>query len=178
MINVNPKPKGKSKDILFFIAGSVPTDADRAAAEKLGTQKFRNASVITELDRAEKCAGVASLGEIPPQYKDFKQVSASAPAAPVPPVPPAQDEPPAGEAEAQAEAEGMPAAPEASPQAAEAAAPEGPTQEEVDAFAAQSIDVIIGLVRKKKITAEKALELEQLGKNRPTCIKRLTEAAE
>lgn len=60
-----------SKVILFFTAGPVPTDAERAAAEKLGTARFRNARLAVG-DAIEKCDAVAGL--VPESYKGLKGV--------------------------------------------------------------------------------------------------------
>jgi len=60
-----------SKVILFFIAGAIPTDAERAAAEKVGTARFRNAKLATN-DPIEKCDAVAGL--VPESYKDVKGI--------------------------------------------------------------------------------------------------------
>ena len=60
-----------SKVILFFIAGSIPTAAERAAAEKAGTARFRNAKLATN-DPIEKCDAVAGL--VPESYKDVKGI--------------------------------------------------------------------------------------------------------
>lgn len=59
------------KVILFFIAGMVPTDAERAAAEKLGTARFRNAH-LAKNDTVEKCDEVAGL--VPEIYKNVKGI--------------------------------------------------------------------------------------------------------
>ncbi|MFA7063574.1 MAG: hypothetical protein WC132_05495 [Methanomethylophilus sp.] len=91
------------KVILFFIAGMVPTDAEREAAEKLGTARFRNAQ-LAKNDTVEKCDEVAGL--VPEIYKNVKgikvldvkaeePVKETAPVAPSPqaPVAPAQPKP-------------------------------------------------------------------------------------
>lgn len=91
------------KVILFFIAGMVPTDAEREAAEKLGTARFRNAQ-LAKNDTVEKCDEVAGL--VPESYKNVKGVKvldvkveepkkAAAPVAPPPQAPaaPAQPKP-------------------------------------------------------------------------------------
>lgn len=94
------------KVILFFIAGMVPTDAEREAAEKLGTARFRNAH-LAKNDSVEKCDEVAGL--VPERYKTLEGVKVlgmkaeepkkeAAPAAPVAPSPqapaaPAQPKP-------------------------------------------------------------------------------------
>lgn len=59
------------KVILFFIAGMVPTDAERKAAEKLGTARFRNAH-LAKNDAVEKCDEVAGL--VPESYKGIKGI--------------------------------------------------------------------------------------------------------
>ena len=91
------------KVILFFIAGMVPTDAEREAAEKLGTARFRNAH-LAKNDTVEKCDEVAGL--VPERYKALKGVKVldakaeepkkeTAPVAPPPQAPaaPAQPKP-------------------------------------------------------------------------------------
>ena len=91
------------KVILFFIAGMVPTDAEREAAEKLGTARFRNAN-LAKNDTVEKCDEVAGL--VPESYKGVKGIKVldvkaeepkkeTAPVAPPPqaPVAPAQPKP-------------------------------------------------------------------------------------
>lgn len=60
------------KTILFFIEGSIPTDEERAAAEKLGTSRFRNARLVKDSDPIEKCDAVA--GAIPEIYKNIEGV--------------------------------------------------------------------------------------------------------
>lgn len=60
-----------SKVTLFFIAGAIPTAAERAAAEKVGTARFRNAKLATN-DPIEKCDAVAGL--VPESYKDVKGI--------------------------------------------------------------------------------------------------------
>lgn len=59
------------KVILFFIAGMVPTDAEREAAEKLGTSRFRNARLAAN-DSIEKCDEVAGL--VPEAYKGVEGI--------------------------------------------------------------------------------------------------------
>lgn len=86
------------KVILFFIAGMVPTDTEREAAEKLGTARFRNAH-LAKNDTVEKCDEVAGL--VPEIYKNVKgikvlDVKAEEPkkeAAPVAPVAPSPQAP-------------------------------------------------------------------------------------
>lgn len=91
------------KVILFFIAGMVPTDAEREAAEKLGTARFRNAH-LAKNDTVEKCDEVAGL--VPEIYKNVKGIKVldvkaeepkkdAAPVAPSPQAPaaPAQPKP-------------------------------------------------------------------------------------
>jgi hypothetical protein len=58
----------KRKRGLYFIAGMVPTDAERAEAAAFGLTAFRNASQVTSdgsLERAEFVAGL-----VPERYKD------------------------------------------------------------------------------------------------------------
>lgn len=71
------------KRILFFIAGSAPTEAESAAAATLGTKMFRNASQVFSGDTPESCDGVA--GKVPVSYAHFPRADAapSEPAAPV-----------------------------------------------------------------------------------------------
>lgn len=91
------------KVTLFFTAGMVPTEAERKAAEKLGTTRFRNAQ-LAKNDTVEKCDEVAGL--VPEIYKNMKGVKVldvkaedlekeTAPVAPPPQVPvtPAQPKP-------------------------------------------------------------------------------------
>lgn len=101
------------KVILFFIAGMVPTDAEREAAEKLGTARFRNAR-LAKNDTVEKCDEVAGL--VPEIYKNVKgtkvlDVKAEEPKAPAAPQAPATSSPPAP----QAPAAPKPAAPAPAP---------------------------------------------------------------
>lgn len=75
------------KVILFFTAGMVPTEAERKAAEKLGTTRFRNAQ-LAKNDTVEKCDEVAGL--VPEIYKNVKgvkvlDVKAEEPASVAPP---------------------------------------------------------------------------------------------
>lgn len=68
------KPK---KITLFFTASSMPTEAESAAAEKLGTERFRNASFV-DSGAIEHCDAVAGL--VPEAYKvdgieDLSEVS-------------------------------------------------------------------------------------------------------
>lgn len=81
------------KVILFFIAGMVPTEAERAAAGKLGTSRFRNAQLAVN-DSIEKCDAVAGL--VPEAYrgtKGIKVLEAPEPATSSPPTPRAPDAP-------------------------------------------------------------------------------------
>lgn len=58
----------KQPKILFFLAGPVPSDAERLAAFDLGVPvSFRNALHVTRID--EDCDGVA--GSIPEAYADY-----------------------------------------------------------------------------------------------------------
>lgn len=59
------------KVILFFTAGMVPTEAERKAAEKLGTTRFRNAQ-LAKNDTIERCDEVAGL--VPEIYKNVKGI--------------------------------------------------------------------------------------------------------
>lgn len=59
------------KIILFFIAGMIPTEAERAAAEKLGTGRFRNAKLAAN-DSREQCDAVAGL--VPEIYNGVKGI--------------------------------------------------------------------------------------------------------
>jgi hypothetical protein len=59
------------KVTLFFIAGMVPTEAEREAAEKLGATRFRNAR-LAKNDTIEKCDEVAGL--VPEIYKNVKGI--------------------------------------------------------------------------------------------------------
>jgi hypothetical protein len=60
-----------SKVTLFFIAGTIPTAAERAAAEKVGATRFRNAKLAIN-DPIEKCDAVAGL--VPESYKGVKGI--------------------------------------------------------------------------------------------------------
>lgn len=61
------------KIILFFIAGMVPTEAELAAAEKIGCTRFRNAKLAADpTDSIEKCDEVAGL--VPELYKGVKGI--------------------------------------------------------------------------------------------------------
>jgi len=94
------------KVTLFFIAGMVPTEAELAAAEKIGCPRFRNAKLASDpTDSVEKCDEVAGL--VPDRYKGVKGIKVldvvaeapvtpatppkapAVPKAPTPPVPPA-----------------------------------------------------------------------------------------
>jgi hypothetical protein len=90
------------KIILFFIAGMVPTEAELAAAEKIGCTRFRNAKLAADpTDSIEKCDEVAGL--VPERYKGVKGIKepeapsapATAPKAPTVPKAPASPVPPA-----------------------------------------------------------------------------------
>lgn len=61
-----------NKVILFFIADSIPTDEERAVAEKLGTSRFRNCRLVKDSDPIEKCDAVA--GTVPEIYKNIEGV--------------------------------------------------------------------------------------------------------
>ena len=61
-----------NKVILFFIADSTPTDEERAAAEKLGTSRFRNSRLVKDSDPIEKCD--AEAGAVPEIYKNIEGV--------------------------------------------------------------------------------------------------------
>jgi len=89
------------KVTLFFTAGTTPTDAEREAAEKLGTTRFRNAN-LAKNDTIEKCDEVAGL--VPESYKNLKGVKVldvkaeepkkeTAPVAPSPQAPAASAQP-------------------------------------------------------------------------------------
>jgi hypothetical protein len=68
--------KGKKK-ILFFMAGANPTPDELAAAEKIGTTCFRNASVVFPNEALEECDAVA--GAAPAEYvKKFGMVKEKA----------------------------------------------------------------------------------------------------
>jgi hypothetical protein len=61
-----------AKDTIFFIAGSTPNEAEKAAIEKLGVKRIRNASLISPNTALESCTSVA--GKVPEQYKKAKGV--------------------------------------------------------------------------------------------------------
>jgi len=63
--------ESKQQQILFFVNGAVPTAADYAAAEALGTKTFRNArkSSLPPKDGC-RCAGC-----VPPAYLKAKNVT-------------------------------------------------------------------------------------------------------
>lgn len=83
--------------VIYFIAGSVPTDAERKEASALGANVvFRNASLIAPENSLEDCAGVA--GAVPASYKEkpdaltviskFLTGTTGAKSPPIPPIPP------------------------------------------------------------------------------------------
>lgn len=59
------------KVVLYFVAGMVPTEAERAAAASLGTSRFRNARLAGQ-GPIEKCDAVAGL--VPKAYREIKGV--------------------------------------------------------------------------------------------------------
>ena len=61
-----------SKDTIFFIKGSIPTEAEKAAIEKVGTKRIRNASLVSPNTSLEKCTSVA--GAVPEQYTKAKGI--------------------------------------------------------------------------------------------------------
>lgn len=64
------KEKTMRQKILFFISAPNPTEADLAAAEKIGTTAFRYAGAIRPIDTLEKCDAVAGDPDvIPESYK-------------------------------------------------------------------------------------------------------------
>lgn len=63
----------KKEKILFFIKGFVPTDEERAEAEKLGTKMFRSARMVSDTSPIEKCDCV--YGCVPEQYEHLKKES-------------------------------------------------------------------------------------------------------
>lgn len=161
----------KKKNILYFIDGPVPTAADIAACDKL-FGKFRNAQQVAATDHLEACDAVA--GCVPAAYAKLPRADKPVAATPAESAPVPASEPQVGTGEGEA----LPPISEAPAQEAPAEQPvanDGPTAEEIAEFSAQSIDVIVGLVKKGKISAERALQLEAAGKNRPTCIKRLSD---
>jgi hypothetical protein len=164
-------PTSRKRRVLFFIAGPVPTEAELAAAEQLGTKMFRNAAQVTKDDAVEKCDAVA--GAVPPSYAKLPRVEV--PAVAVAPAP----ETPAN-TQSEAPADPAPAAP--APVTIESqpvTQGEQPvTPEEVKAFSSNSIDSIVGMVKRGEVSRDRAVELERQGKNRKTLIQRLTEAVD
>ena len=72
------------RHVLFFIAGSSPTEADVKAKNKIHNAVFRNGDPIHHADNEglEKCVGVAGPA-IPPAYRAaFKVVDAEQPELP------------------------------------------------------------------------------------------------
>lgn len=58
---------------LYFIRGSIPTEAEREAAKKLGITAFRNAQLAADpSDPIELCDAVA--GAVPDRYAKLKGV--------------------------------------------------------------------------------------------------------
>lgn len=79
--------------ILFFIANSYPTAAEFAAAARIPTEMFRNASAVRAGDCVEPCDGVA--GKVPKEYRGFTFISTDEiPDAPVSPAVTVIDNPP------------------------------------------------------------------------------------
>ena len=67
------------RKILFFIAGPVPTEAERAeASEIVGNVVFRNVKFAAD-ENPEQCDGVAGL--VPDNYKRAEEVTADEPEA-------------------------------------------------------------------------------------------------
>jgi len=172
--------------ILFFQAGPVATEAEKIAGEKLGA-RFRNASQVSETDNPEKCDAVA--GAIPKIYANFpraqvgEEMTPPAPVvAPAPAKPEVTTEETAAPASVPPVATPEPVAPVITP--APVVTEEKSTdplagidESEIEGFKVYSIDAIIGMVKRGELSKVRALELEKRGKNRPTCIKRLTELA-
>ncbi len=91
------KEKTKRQKILFFIAGPNPTDAELAAAEKIGTEAFRYAGAIRPIDTLEKCDAVAGDPDVIPEtYKAAYPVVE--PSVPEPSVPDPKDDVPTSKA--------------------------------------------------------------------------------
>ena len=61
------KEKTMRQKILFFISAPNPTEADLAAAEKIGTTAFRYAGAIRPIDTLEKCDAVAGDPDVIPE---------------------------------------------------------------------------------------------------------------
>lgn len=59
--------------ILFFISDSYPTPAEFAAAARIPTEMFRNASQVFPGVKPEPCDGVAGL--VPESYQGFPLIS-------------------------------------------------------------------------------------------------------
>lgn len=55
---------------LYFTAGTIPTEAEKAEARSLGITAFRNAALVDPDRQPEPAALVA--GEVPPAYKAIK----------------------------------------------------------------------------------------------------------
>jgi len=67
----------KIPTILFFLAGMVPTEDEKAEALAIGTVRFRNVSAMLPTDKPERNVdGVAGL--VPVQYKDYPVVTSLA----------------------------------------------------------------------------------------------------
>lgn len=158
-------PNTRKRRVLFFIVGAVPTEAELAAAQTLGTKMFRNAAQVTDLDAIERCDGVA--GAVPPRYAKCPRLDAPAVAAPIP-----AETPVITTTEAPA-----PAAPAVAPTVANEPTSDAVSEEDVSAFAGNSVDTIVGMVKRGEVSKERALELERRGKNRTTCIKRVSDLA-
>jgi len=63
--------------ILYFLAGMVPDDDEKAEALAIGVVRFRNVSAVLPTDKPERNVdGVA--GMIPVQYKDYPVVTSLA----------------------------------------------------------------------------------------------------
>ena len=68
--------------ILFFIAGPNPTEAELAAAEKIGTTAFRYAGAIRPIDSLERCDAVAGDPDVIPETYKAAYPVAPPPASP------------------------------------------------------------------------------------------------
>lgn len=73
MLGNNATSKKLKSSIVYFIAGTLPTDAEKADAAKYGKVRFRNVTKVKEDDAVEPCDFVAGIAV--PKYHNIPHAS-------------------------------------------------------------------------------------------------------
>lgn len=73
MLGNNATSKKLKPTIVYFIAGTLPTDAEKADAAKYGKVRFRNVTKVKEDDAVEPCDYVAGIAV--PKYHTIPHAS-------------------------------------------------------------------------------------------------------